>query len=108
MRPPITPSPTKPSVIATRAAGPAASVGGPRRGATRLRSARRLSFQHSSRRLGVGDGDRADLQLATRVRRQTRHLDGRRGGQVPAEVADRKSTRLNSSHTVISYAVFCL
>src|SRR5260221_2518923 len=24
------------------------------------------------------------------------------------EVADRKSTRLNSSHTVISYAVFCL
>src|SRR5438132_10792299 len=25
-----------------------------------------------------------------------------------AEVADRKSTRLNSSHTVTSYAVFCL
>ena len=25
-----------------------------------------------------------------------------------AEIADRKSTRLNSSHTVISYAVFCL
>src|SRR5260221_3804268 len=24
------------------------------------------------------------------------------------ELADRKSTRLNSSHTVISYAVFCL
>src|SRR5260221_3879446 len=30
-------------------------------------------------------------------------------GQIAAEtVADRKSTRLNSSHTVISYAVFCL
>src|SRR5438132_4215474 len=28
-----------------------------------------------------------------------------RSGQA---VADRKSTRLNSSHTVISYAVFCL
>ena len=28
------------------------------------------------------------------------------GGTV--EVRDRKSTRLNSSHTVISYAVFCL
>src|SRR5438132_8989199 len=27
---------------------------------------------------------------------------------VPAPVRDRKSTRLNSSHTVISYAVFCL
>src|SRR5438132_4527659 len=36
------------------------------------------------------------------------------GGQVRGsqhhvvEVQDRKSTRLNSSHTVISYAVFCL
>src|SRR5436190_9794169 len=26
----------------------------------------------------------------------------------PADILDRKSTRLNSSHTVISYAVFCL
>src|SRR5215211_7998203 len=26
----------------------------------------------------------------------------------PLPVGDRKSTRLNSSHTVISYAVFCL
>src|SRR5260221_14394062 len=30
-----------------------------------------------------------------------------RAGRVPAR-PDRKSTRLNSSHTVISYAVFCL
>src|SRR5438034_5474634 len=29
-------------------------------------------------------------------------------GNEPRDVADRKSTRLNSSHTVISYAVFCL
>src|SRR5260221_3886068 len=27
---------------------------------------------------------------------------------LPVESLDRKSTRLNSSHTVISYAVFCL
>src|SRR5947207_7365638 len=27
---------------------------------------------------------------------------------LPASTQDRKSTRLNSSHTVISYAVFCL
>src|SRR5260221_6951173 len=27
---------------------------------------------------------------------------------LPARPLDRKSTRLNSSHTVISYAVFCL
>src|SRR5256885_8605850 len=28
--------------------------------------------------------------------------------QIPANRLDRKSTRLNSSHLVISYAVFCL
>src|SRR2546421_9592815 len=37
---------------------------------------------------------------------------GRRGHRVPASAAgvsrDRKSTRLNSSHDQISYAVFCL
>src|SRR5215204_7302347 len=31
-----------------------------------------------------------------------------RGAGCPAGSRDRKSTRLNSSHTVISYAVFCL
>src|SRR2546426_5270592 len=46
------------------------------------------------------------------------HADSRRGrgGAAPKKkrppcgglVADRKSTRLNSSHLVISYAVFCL
>src|SRR2546430_12407423 len=36
--------------------------------------------------------------------------DGRNADQVYAEAAveDRKSTRLNSSHSQISYAVFCL
>src|SRR5438034_8609643 len=33
---------------------------------------------------------------------------GSRIARIVAEVTDRKSTRLNSSHTVISYAVFCL
>src|SRR5688572_31238682 len=32
----------------------------------------------------------------------------RRRIQLPAPVIDRKSTRLNSSHSQISYAVFCL
>src|SRR5688572_33194823 len=32
----------------------------------------------------------------------------RRTEKVPAREADRKSTRLNSSHSQISYAVFCL
>src|SRR5256885_3979518 len=48
--------------------------------------------------------------------RRDRSQAPRRGGQGPApagEIAerigrDRKSTRLNSSHLVISYAVFCL
>src|SRR5207248_10034611 len=35
---------------------------------------------------------------------------GRRGAEAPGEAGgiDRKSTRLNSSHRTISYAVFCL
>src|SRR2546426_2447981 len=37
----------------------------------------------------------------------TRGARGRRGGCRPRR-QDRKSTRLNSSHLVISYAVFCL
>src|SRR5207245_3698569 len=40
------------------------------------------------------------LDLALRLFRRTRDL--------PLEPADRKSTRLNSSHGSISYAVFCL
>src|SRR5438034_7376650 len=32
----------------------------------------------------------------------------RRSARQAASTGDRKSTRLNSSHTVISYAVFCL
>src|SRR3712207_8907986 len=34
--------------------------------------------------------------------------DQRRGGEVRERERDRKSTRLNSSHANISYAVFCL
>src|SRR5690242_21215712 len=34
--------------------------------------------------------------------------DGRRHAVFPVVGADRKSTRLNSSHMSISYAVFCL
>src|SRR3712207_8907825 len=34
--------------------------------------------------------------------------EGTRGGPAGIEVVDRKSTRLNSSHANISYAVFCL
>src|SRR5438445_9082838 len=41
----------------------------------------------------------------THLRHRQRHRDlASQGGKVP----DRKSTRLNSSHANISYAVFCL
>src|SRR2546426_4136821 len=35
-------------------------------------------------------------------------IDEQRNGPDHPDVANRKSTRLNSSHLVISYAVFCL
>src|SRR5688500_16993783 len=36
------------------------------------------------------------------------YLNKFRAGLIDTRVEDRKSTRLNSSHLVISYAVFCL
>src|SRR5882672_12155071 len=49
------------------------------------------------------------LHDALPIWQRTSCLHGRSPGRArwPA-TADRKSTRLNSSHTVISYAVFCL
>src|SRR5207302_10066427 len=41
-------------------------------------------------------------------RRQGREGERLRGRPVERVLADRKSTRLNSSHVKISYAVFCL
>src|SRR5256885_11467669 len=38
----------------------------------------------------------------------SRHHRSPSGGGIRARRRDRKSTRLNSSHLVISYAVFCL
>src|SRR5438034_32105 len=59
-----------------------------------------------------GPGARAAVR--SQVRERARRLESRRA-QLPRRLrppggrqGDRKSTRLNSSHTVISYAVFCL
>src|SRR5438034_3588500 len=52
--------------------------------------------------LGGGSRPRPDEDGGDRARRR------RRGARAPSPPRDRKSTRLNSSHTVISYAVFCL
>src|SRR5258708_18316974 len=40
--------------------------------------------------------------------RQTQSPPGQEGFEFAAHQLDRKSTRLNSSHQIISYAVFCL
>src|SRR5256885_9756389 len=52
---------------------------------------------------GVGGGGRRRRRRA----RARGDLRGRARAALPAR-RDRKSTRLNSSHLVISYAVFCL
>src|SRR2546426_4075117 len=54
-------------------------------------------------RLACGSG-----QGAVVWSRASSSLDDPRAGIPDDELADRKSTRLNSSHLVISYAVFCL
>src|SRR2546426_2215340 len=52
--------------------------------------------------LGQHREQNPDLQLERRGERHAVHALGGR------QLRDRKSTRLNSSHLVISYAVFCL
>src|SRR2546430_12056305 len=67
---------------------------------TLFRSGRREDdrARHDQRNAGAGGGARRRARV------------GRRAGQLPGaeRTRDRKSTRLNSSHSQISYAVFCL
>src|SRR5438132_8724642 len=75
-----------------------------------LHDALPISRQHVDRRQLLGEHERVSLRQdddtraepdRPRVRGEERERDG-------LVDRDRKSTRLNSSHTVISYAVFCL
>src|SRR5438132_10216903 len=50
----------------------------------------------------------ASAQVKSAVLLAGLYADGPVSVHEPAPSRDRKSTRLNSSHTVISYAVFCL
>src|SRR2546426_2394976 len=52
--------------------------------------------------------DRRRATLAPARRADISGLAASRGESVAGHRGDRKSTRLNSSHLVISYAVFCL
>src|SRR3712207_8200619 len=56
---------------------------------------------------GVEDLD-VDAQRLARARHLGLQLAQQRGPDPGVAVLDRKSTRLNSSHANISYAVFCL
>src|SRR5206468_9565582 len=75
------------------------------------------------RRVGVGESGgrgrilghfclrpalRACSKKSTTLPRQMHLLQGDPCNEDPGESLDRKSTRLNSSHDQISYAVFCL
>src|SRR3712207_8394779 len=79
---------------------------------TLFRSGRRTGGE---RRGGGADGRRARRRARDRRAVAARHLVGRLHGRRvrrartrASSLGDRKSTRLNSSHANISYAVFCL
>src|SRR3712207_8446155 len=57
---------------------------------------------------GPGDREHHPLQGVRRVRPGAFHLGVRPCHRPDRGAQDRKSTRLNSSHANISYAVFCL
>src|SRR5438034_5550787 len=63
--------------------------------------------QQLGERAGAGVAAVPPQQLRGTGRRAGAGIEQRDGHLAPRE-RDRKSTRLNSSHTVISYAVFCL
>src|SRR2546426_5965854 len=65
------------------------------------------------RRLGIAHGERIELVSGDGTRLAGWYLAPRAADALhhpapPSPALDRKSTRLNSSHLVISYAVFCL
>src|SRR5437868_8804472 len=60
------------------------------------------------RERGRGRVERVEVRRRLRQAREERRLAEREPARVAREVRDRKSTRLNSSHVSISYAVFCL
>src|SRR5262245_63899885 len=67
---------------------------------TLFRSVRRVGADRRRRGRGLERRDRGTARLAARPDPP--------GPAGPREQGDRKSTRLNSSHLGISYAVFCL
>src|SRR5690606_41179369 len=72
------------------------------------RGSRRNLFRQARRSVHVTAAQRSSLsQAQARQSQDDRCRPCRASGPCP-HVPDRKSTRLNSSHVKISYAVFCL
>src|SRR5947208_12669105 len=71
-----------------------------------LHDALPISGQRLRRRLDAAIVERGRSRRAPRRFHDSNHATPHRRGRRP--VGDRKSTRLNSSHQIISYAVFCL
>src|SRR5256885_12917387 len=69
--------------------------------------ARLLRMDRSGNGAGQASAAQARPQRIGHAASGLQHVDGQRRNQAQAAgAADRKSTRLNSSHLVISYAVF--
>src|SRR5256885_12166504 len=68
-----------------------------------------LSLSHAER-LALAGRIMAEVahEVGTPLHSVAGHLELLRQDLPPSAMIDRKSTRLNSSHLVISYAVFCL
>src|SRR5256885_7179453 len=71
------------------------------------RPPRSTLFPYTTLFRSVRSGEVRDSVIDEHLRRLLRLAD-RVGALGQTQQADRKSTRLNSSHLVISYAVFCL
>src|SRR5688500_19425175 len=96
MRPLVPPFPTRRSSdLGGRRRGAARTAGGIRRGEAPARGV----VSRGARLAGAGRPPRPSSRSVVGAQRVLDVLGARR---------DRKSTRLNSSHLVISYAIFCL
>src|SRR5207245_3089463 len=68
----------------------------------------RLRVGRGSSRENFDRADKVHVRIFVGVVRRGSELKRWSGDRLRAEGVDRKSTRLNSSHGSISYAVFCL
>src|SRR3712207_7657985 len=68
----------------------------------------RSGAQPRPSRRGAAEHDSHPRQRASARRGRRHHAEGDRPRHGGGRARDRKSTRLNSSHANISYAVFCL